>query len=78
MFVACFTEASVHLVLIVLIAEELELLGGPGYEMAKGNLDLLDSLIQEGQEFYDKRTKRLDHITAKHDEEQRLQAKKKN
>ena len=28
-----------------LIAGELELLGGPGYEMAKRNLDMLDSLI---------------------------------
>ena len=45
--------------------------------MAKRNLNMLDSLIQEVQEFYDNWTKRLDHITAKHDEEQRLQAKKK-
>ena len=60
-----------------LIAGELELLGGPGYEMAKRNLDMLDSLIQEVKEFYDNWTKRLDDITAKHKEEQRLQAKKK-
>ena len=46
--------------------------------MAERNLDMLDSLIQEVQEFYDNWTTRLDHITAKHDEEQRLQAKKKN
>ena len=45
--------------------------------MAETNLDTLDSLIQDVQEFYDNWTKRLDHITAKHDEEQRLQAKKK-
>ena len=43
----------------------------------KRNLDMLDSLIQEVKEFYDNWTKRLDDITAKHKEEQRLQAKKK-
>ena len=41
----------------VLIEDELELLGGPGYEMAERNLDMLDSLIQEVQEFYDNWTK---------------------
>ena len=49
---------------------------GPGYEMAKTNLDMMDSLMQEVQEFYDNCTKRLDDITAKQEEEQRLQAKK--
>ena len=49
---------------------------GPGYEMAKRNLDMMDSLMQEVQEFYDNWTKRLDDITAKHEEEQRLQVKK--
>ena len=49
---------------------------GPGYEMAKRNLDMMDSLMQEVQEFYDNWMKRLDDITAKHEEEQRLQAKK--
>ena len=44
--------------------------------MAKTNLDMLDSLMQEVREFYDNWTKRLDHITAKHKEEQKLQAKK--
>lgn len=58
--------------------DELELLGGPGYEMAKRNLDMMDSLMQEVQEFYDNWTKRLDDITARHEEEHRLQAKKKN
>ena len=57
-------------------ADELELVGWPGYEMAKRNLDMMDSLMQEVQEFYDNWTKRLDDITAKHEEEQRLQAKK--
>lgn len=57
--------------------DELELLGGPGYEMAKRNLDMMDSLMQEVQEFYDNWTKRLDEITEKHDEEQRLQSKLK-
>ena len=45
---------------------------GPGYEMAKRNLDMMDSQVQEVQEFYDNWTKRLDDITAKHEEEQRL------
>ena len=45
--------------------------------MAKRNLDMMDSLMQEVQEFYDNWTKRLDEITEKHDEEQRLQSKLK-
>lgn len=56
--------------------EELELLGGPGYEMAKRNLDMMDSLMQEVQEFYESWTKRLDDITLKHEEQQRCQAKR--
>ena len=51
---------------------------GPGYEMAKRNLYMMDSQVQEVQEFYDNWTKRLDDITARHEEEHRLQAKKKN
>lgn len=58
-------------------ADELELLGGPGYEMAKRNLDMMDVLMQEVQEFYENWTKRLDDITNKHEEEQRLQAKQR-
>ncbi|KAL9958189.1 hypothetical protein ACROYT_G035167 [Oculina patagonica] len=57
--------------------DELELLGGPGYEMAKRNLDMMDALMQEVQEFYENWTKRLDDITNKHEEEQRIQAKQK-
>lgn len=55
--------------------EELELLGGPGYEMAKRNLDMMDTLMQEVQEFYENWTKRLDDMTLKHEEQQRLQVK---
>ena len=62
---------------LFLIADELELLGGPGYEMAKRNLDMMDALMLEVQEFYENWTKRLDDITIKHEEEQRLQAKQK-
>jgi len=57
--------------------DELELLGGPGYEMAKRNLDMMDALMQEVQEFYENWTKRLDDLTIKHDEQQRIQAKQK-
>lgn len=45
--------------------------------MAKRNLDMMDALMQEVQEFYENWTKRLDDITTKHEEEQRLQAKQK-
>lgn len=58
-------------------ADELELLGGPGYEMAKRNLDMMDSLMQEVQEFYENWTKRLDDIEIKHEEQQKLQAKQR-
>lgn len=43
--------------------------------MAKRNLDMMDSLMQEVQEFYENWTRRLDDITLKHEEQQRLQAK---
>jgi len=59
------------------VADELELLGGPGYELAKRNLDMMDALMHEVQEFYENWTKRLDDMTNKHEEEQRLQAKQR-
>lgn len=62
---------------VMSVADELELLGGPGYEMAKRNLDMMDSLMAEVQEFYENWTKRLDDITEKHQEQQRLQSKMK-
>ena len=37
-----------------------------------------DGSLMQVQEIYENWTKRLDDITAKHEEEQRLQAKKKN
>ena len=63
--------------LLFCVVDELELLGGPGYEMAKRNLDMMDALMLEVQEFYENWTKRLDDITNKHEEEQRLQAKQR-
>ena len=63
--------------MFVYFTEELELLGGPGYEMARRNLDMMDSLMHEVQEFYENWTKRLDEMTLKHEEQQRQQAKQK-
>jgi len=57
--------------------DELELLGGPGYELAKKNLDLMDSLMNEVHEFYENWERKLNDITDKHEEEQRLHAKQK-
>ncbi|KAL9958187.1 hypothetical protein ACROYT_G035165 [Oculina patagonica] len=57
--------------------DELEQLGGPGYELAKRNLDMMDALMQEVQEFYDSWEKRVNDITDKHEEALRLHAKKK-
>ena len=45
--------------------------------MAKRNLDMMDSLMQEVQEFYENWTKRLGEMSLKHEEQQRLQAKQK-
>lgn len=59
------------------VADELELLGGPGYELAKKNLDLMDSLMNEVHEFYENWERKLNDITDKHEEEQRLHAKQK-
>ena len=47
----------------------------PGYDLAKRNLDMMDSLMQEVQEFYENWEKRVDDIIDRHDEEQRLHAK---
>lgn len=58
--------------------EELELLGIPAYEMAKKNLDMLDALMEEVQDFYDNWEKRMDEIVDKHEMQLRLQAKMKN
>ncbi|XP_022795614.1 uncharacterized protein LOC111334188 isoform X1 [Stylophora pistillata] len=58
--------------------EELELLGIPAYEMAKKNLDMLDAMMEEVQDFYDNWEKRMDEIVDKHEMQLRLQAKMKN
>lgn len=60
------------------VAEELELLGIPAYEMAKKNLDMLDALMEEVQDFYDNWENRMDEIVDKHEMQLRLQAKMKN
>ena len=57
------------------VSDELELLGGPGYELAKRNLDLMDSLMNEVHEFYENWERKLNDISDKHEEEQRLHAK---
>ena len=59
------------------VADELEFLGGPGYELAKRNLDLMDTLMQEVQEFYENWEKRVNDITDKHEEALRLHTKNK-
>lgn len=53
------------------------MLGGPGYEMAKRNLDMMDALMQEVQEFYENWEKRVNDITDKHEEALRLHTKNK-
>ena len=60
--------------LLFCVADELELLGGPGYELAKRNLDMMDTLMQDVQEFYDNWEKRVIDITDKHEEALRLHA----
>lgn len=59
-------------------AEELELLGIPAYEMAKKNLDMLDAMMEEVQDFYDNWEKRMDEIVDKHEMQLRFQAKMKS
>ena len=53
-------------------SDELELLGGPGYELAKKNLDLMDSLMNEVHEFYENWERKLNDITDKHEEEAKV------
>ena len=43
--------------------------------MAKKNLDMLDAMMLEVQEFYDNWEKRVDEIVDKHEEQLRMHAK---
>lgn len=52
------------------------MIGGPGYEIAKHNLEMMDSVMKEVQDFYENWTRRLDDICARHEEEQKLLAKR--
>lgn len=61
----------------ICVSDELELLGEPGYELAKKNLDLMDSLMNEVHWFYENWERKLNEITDKHEEEQRLHATQK-
>ena len=63
------------ILLLFFFAEELEMLGGPGYEIAQRNMEMMDSMMQEVQEFYENWNRRLDDLTNRHDEEQKLLAK---
>ena len=49
--------------------DELAILAGPGYETVKANMELLDTLMQEVQDFNDVWTEKLDEIMKKHDVE---------
>ena len=51
--------------------DDLALLAGPGYETVKANMELLDTLMQEVQDFNDVWTEKLDEIMKKHDAEYR-------
>ncbi|XP_028409023.1 uncharacterized protein LOC114531609 [Dendronephthya gigantea] len=52
--------------------DDLALLAGPGYETVKSNMDLLQTLSQEVQDFNDVWTEKLDEIMKKHDAEYRV------
>ncbi len=51
------------------IIDDLELLVGPSYETVKANMELLDTLTQEVQDFNDIWTEKLDEMITKHDME---------
>lgn len=52
-----------------LLLDDLAILAGPGYETVKANMELLDNLMQEVQDFNDVWTEKLDDIMKKHDSE---------
>ena len=51
------------------IIDDLEPLIGPSYEKVKANMELLDTLTQEVQDFNDIWTEKLDEMMKKHDME---------
>jgi hypothetical protein len=51
--------------------DDLALLAGPGYETVKSNMELLETLTQEVQDFNDVWTEKLDEVMKKHDAEYR-------
>ncbi|KAK3736640.1 hypothetical protein QZH41_017028 [Actinostola sp. cb2023] len=55
--------------------DELEMIGGPSYEIAKRNMDMMDSMMAEVQEFYDNWNRRLDEMTQRHEDEHKLVSK---
>lgn len=50
--------------------------GSATYEMAKRNMDMMDAMMDQVQEFYDNWNRRLDEMSARHEQEQKLVTKK--
>ena len=74
----CYARSIPEIIgVMIWVSDELELLGEPGYELAKKNLDLMDSLMNEVHWFYENWERKLNEITDKHEEEQRLHATQK-
>jgi len=57
--------------------DDFDMIGGQGYEIAKRNVETMDIMMQEVEEFYQAWMKRLDEITERHDEEQKLLSKRR-
>lgn len=52
--------------------DDLALLAGPGYETVKANMELLETLSQEVQDFNDVWSEKLEDIMKRHDAEYRV------
>lgn len=51
------------------------MIGGPKYEIAKRNMDTMDSLMEEVQQFFDNWNRRLDDMVVRHEQEQSMVSK---
>ncbi|XP_031565849.1 uncharacterized protein LOC116301000 [Actinia tenebrosa] len=55
--------------------DNLEMINGPKYELAKVNMDVMDSLMEEVQLFYNNWNRRLDDMLLRHEEEKTMVSK---
>lgn len=66
------------LILVLYLTEELEMSGTAGYELAKRNMDSIETMMDQVNQFYDIWNKRLDEMSDRHEHEQKLVTKRQS